>query len=51
MHTVKDSEVLVVSREISKYRKVSQALRALIVGWKESFFSYLVYWRDEMVAT
>jgi len=31
-HTVKDSEISVVSREIDKYREVSWALRTLIVG-------------------
>ena len=32
IHIVKDSEVLIISRETNKYRKVSQTLRALIVG-------------------
>ena len=34
-------EMSVVLREIGMYREILQALRALIMGYKESFFSYL----------
>ena len=46
IYTVKDLEVLVVSREIGKCREFSQASRVLIVDQKECFFSHL---RDEVV--
>ena len=38
---VRNPEVSVVFKEISKYKKVLQALRALIVDQRESLFSYL----------
>ena len=37
-YTENDSEVLVVYREMGRYREVLCALRALIVGCKRSFF-------------
>ena len=41
VYTVKDLEVLVVSREIGKYREFLQVSRVLIVDQKECFFPHL----------